>query len=157
MLSELDQKIVDNVEKHGWFGLSVSPAAESDHPPEWFTYTIGLQKNHGWPEIIVFGLDGTVAHGVLSTAIAECEAKAVRPTAGMDLTDTLEGSTARLVENPAIPFNYLGFANWYAAYAGMPDPPERLQLLWPDKNGFFPDDERCQAKVRQLQSPAETA
>ncbi len=153
MLNEFDQKIVDGVEKHGWYALSVSPAADSDDPDEWFTYTIGLQKTHGWPEIILFGLDGTTAHGVLSDAISECEAKGVRPAAGMELTETVKNCSARLVENPAIPFNYLGFANWYATHVGMPDPPDRLQLVWPDKNGFFPDDPRCVPEVRQLQTP----
>ena len=107
--------------------------------------------------MICFGLDGSTAHGVLADAITECEAKGVRPTAGMELTETLANGSAKLVENPDIPFNYLGSANWFAAYSGMSDPPERLQLIWPDKNGYLPDDERCNPEVRRMQTPIEVA
>lgn len=156
MLSATEQKIVDCVEKYGWFALSVSPATDSDDPDEWFTYTIGLQKTHGWPEIICFGLGSDVAYGILADAISECEAKSIRPSAGLELTETLSKGFARLIDNPDIPFNYLGSANWYASYAGMSSPPERLQLIWPDKNGYFPDDDRCNPEVRRMQTPVET-
>src|SRR3954470_5936666 len=89
MLNRIEQRIVDCVEEYGWFAMSVSPAADSDDPEEWFTYTIGLPKSHGWPEIICFGLGGDVAHGLLSDAIAECETRGIDPHAGLVLTDVV--------------------------------------------------------------------
>ena len=155
MLSEFEQKIVDCVEKFGWFGLSVSPRADSDDPEEWFTYTIGLPKSHDWPEIICFGLDNKTAHGVLSDAIAECEAKGIRPEPGLELTDTLDGHKAMLVDGSAIPDPYFGSATWYGRLAGNRAPPARLQLLWPDKAGKFPNDPDCSPEVRRMQTPCE--
>ena len=153
MLQEAEQKIVDDVEEYGWSAMSVAPAVDSAEPEEWFTYTIGLQKTQGWPELICFGLDGSVAHGILIDAIAECQRKRISPAAGVLLTETLADSPARLRENSAIPFDYLGSANWYAKHAGMPEPPKCLQLIWPDQDGHFPDDPRCDPEVRRLQTP----
>jgi hypothetical protein len=155
MFSEAEQKIVDCVEKYGWFGLSVSPRTDSADPEEWFTYTIGLPKSHGWPEIICFGLAGGTAHGVLSDAIAECETKGLRPEAGLELTDTLNGFNALLVDASSIPDPYFGSATWYARLMGTPAPPPRLQLLWPDKAGKFPNDPDCSPEVRRMQTPCE--
>lgn len=154
-MTEFEQKIVDCVDKYGWFGLSVSPRADSDDPEEWFTYTIGLPKSHNWPEIICFGLGGDIAHGVLSDAIAECETKNLEPRSGLRLTDTLNGFDAKLVDASAIPDHYFGTAIWYARLKGTEAPPSRLQLLWPDKAGKFPDDADCSPEVRHMQTPIE--
>jgi hypothetical protein len=155
MLSRIEQRIVDCVDKYGWFGLSVSPAADSDDPDEWFTYTIGLPKTHGWPEIICFGLGGDVAHRLLTDAIAECEAKAVAPHTGLELTEVVNGYNALLIDGSTIPDRYFGSAIWYARRAGTEVPPARLQLLWPDEAGRFPDDPDCTPEVREMQAPVE--
>jgi hypothetical protein len=157
MLDDFEQKIVDSVDKDGWFGLSVAPRVDSGDPEEWFTYTIGLPKSHGWPEIICFGLGSDVAYGVLADAIAECESKEIQPTAGLRLTDTLNGFDALLVDGSAIPDPYFGSAIWYARFAGTKVPPERLQLLWPDKAGKFPNDDGCSPEIRRMQTPVELA
>jgi hypothetical protein len=156
-VTEFEQKIVECVDKYGWFGLSVSPRTGSDDPEEWFTYTIGLPKSHDWPEIICFGLASDTAHGVLSDAITECENKSERPRDGMRLSDTLNGFDAMLVDASAIPDEYFGTATWYARLAGTSAPPARVQLLWPDKSGRFPNDPDCSPEVRRMQTPCETA
>jgi hypothetical protein len=157
MPDKFEQKIIDDVEEFGWFGLSVAPRTDSDDPEEWFTYTIGLPKSHGWPELICFGLGSQIAQCVLTDAIAECESKQVHPHAGLELTDTLNGYSARLVDASAIPDSYFGSAIWYAREAGTPVPPARLQLFWPDKAGNFPNDPNCSTEVRQMQTPSEVA
>jgi hypothetical protein len=157
MLDNFEQKIVDGVEKFGWFGLSVAPRTDSDDPEEWFTYTIGLPKSHDWPELFCFGLGSQVAHGVLADAIAECEAKGLLPLPGLELTDTLNGFNAKLADASAIPDSYFGSAIWYARRAGTDVPPARLQIFWPDNAGKFPDDPDCSPEVRQMQTPVEIA
>jgi hypothetical protein len=157
MLSKFEQKIVDCVERHGWFGLSVSPRADSDDPDERFTYTIGLPKSHGWPEIICFGLAGDAAHDLLSDAIAECEAKAASPGPGMELTKVINGYSALLADASTVADHYFGSAIWYARQVGTQAPPARLQLLWPDKAGKFPNDPACSEDVRRMQTPVEVA
>ena len=157
MLDHAEQKIVDDVERVGWSIMTVAPRTDSDDPEEWFAYTIGLQKTFGWPEIICFGLATDVMVTLLNSAVDELRERDLTPAAGIELTEVLNNYPARLAENPSIPFNYLGFANWFAPHAGMTEPPSRLQLMWPDRNGHFPDDPSCVPEVRQLQTPCETA
>lgn len=154
MLSRVEQRIVDCVEEYGWHALSVAPRADSDDPMEWFTYTIGLPKSHEWPELICFGLASDTSHGFMADAIAECEAKGICPSAGLVLTDTLKGYDALLVDGSAIPDEYFGHAIWYARHVGTPVPPERLQLLWPDDAGKFPNEPDCAAEIVTAQTPA---
>ena len=157
MLDNAEQKIVNHVSSIGWSVMTVAPLADSDDPEEWFAYTIGLPKTFGWPEIICFGLATDAMVTILNNAVEELRDSGVMPAPGVQLTEVLNNHPARLRRNDAIPFNYLGFANWFAGYAGMLEPPGRLQLMWPDKNGYFPDDPRCEPEVRGLQTPCEVA
>lgn len=154
-LDDFEQRIVDDVDNYGWFGLSVAPRTDSDEPEEWFTYTIGLPKSHGWPEIIVFGLSKETSHSLLTDAIAECEARTEIPRAGLELREVIKGFPAKLVDGSRIADHYFGFASWYARYVGTASPPERVQLFWPDKNGIFPDDPSCNEEVRHSETPLE--
>jgi hypothetical protein len=156
MLDHAEKKIVDDVARVGWSVMTVAPLADSDDPEEWFAYTIGLQKTFGWPEIICFGLATDAMVTILNNSVDEIRSRGLVPTPGMELTEVLNNHPARLVTNDSIPFNYLGFANWFAAHAGMSEPPAKLQLIWPDKNGHFPDDPQCVPEIRQLQTPVET-
>ena len=154
-VDKIEQNIVDNVAKHGWFALSVAPLVDGDDPDEWFTYTIGLPHTFGWPEIICFGLNSDTAYGLLSDAIEECKGKGLVPEAGMMLTDVIKGWPAKLVDGAYIADRYFGSATWYARYSGTKAPPKRLQLLWPDNAGAFPDEDGCVDDVRLGQTPVE--
>jgi hypothetical protein len=155
-LSGFEKRIVDAVEKYGWFGLSVAPRSESDDPEEWFTYTIGLPRSHGWPELICFGMASGVAHAVLGNAIAECEVRNLRPEPGLELTDVLNEASALLADGSGISEEYFLSAAWYGRHVGLKDAPPPLQLLWPDDAGRFPNDPQCAAEVRRLQTPRHT-
>jgi hypothetical protein len=154
-LDAFEQQIVEAVEKYGWFALSVAPRTDSDGPEEWFTYTIGLPKSRRWPELICFGLGAETARDILADAIAECDAKKITPAAGLILTDTLNGFDALLTDGSQIPDDYFGTATWFARYASTKAPPDRLQLMWPDKAGRFPTDPDCNQAVRESQIPLE--
>ena len=155
-MDKLDQEIIDRVEEFGWYAMSVAPAVDSDDPEEWFTYTIGLPKTFGWPELVCFGLDNEVSYGLFSDAIAECQAKGLTPADGLELTEVINGFPARLIDGSSIPDSYFGYASWYARLKGTRSPPERLQLWWPDKQGLFPDDADCSPEVVRMQTPLET-
>jgi hypothetical protein len=156
MMDKLDQEIVDRIEEYGWFAMSVAPAADSDDPEEWFTYTIGLPKTFGWPEFICFGLDKDTSYDLLGDAIEECRAKGHSPTDGLELTEVINGFPARLIDGSSIPNSYFGYASWYARETGTQSPPERLQLIWPDKQGLFPNEPGCAPEVVQMQTPVDT-
>ena len=156
MLDHVEQKIVDDVGSTGWSIMAVAPRAESDDPEEWFAYTIGLQKTFGWPEIICFGQATDMMARMLNHAVEELRERHLEPVAGIELTEVLDDYPTRLTPNKNIPFNYLGFANWFAGHAGMANLPERLQLVWPDMDGRFPDDPNCNPDVVELQTPLGT-
>lgn len=155
MLTDYEKQIVANVDEFGWHGTSVAPTTNSDDSQEWWTYSTGLTKSHGWPELIIFGLNSDDAHAILWAAIRECEARDVVPQAGLRLKNTLSGYDAVLVDGRAIPDSYLNSARWFARHHKLA-PPEVLQLLWPDDHGLFPFDEGCEPSVVSEQTPKET-
>jgi len=152
MVNEAEQKIIDSVDRNGWCTVTYVPATESD-PEEWFSYSVGLTKAAGWPEIICFGLDEERAAGMLRDTIGECWERGIGPAAGLELTKVLQGHPARLQRADGLPPPYFAMADWYAGHSGAAAPAERLQLVWPDRNGRFPTDPDCDPDVRQRQTP----
>jgi hypothetical protein len=150
-MNPVEQQIIDGVEKNGWFVVSYVPGP--DEPEEWFSYTVGLTKTAGWPEIICFGLDEERATDLLRNTIGECWQRRIQPAAGVQLTTVLHGKYARLRSQAFLQHPYFAMADWYAEHTGTPRMSERLQLLWPDDAGRFPDDFTCDPKVRELQTP----
>lgn len=47
-----DQKLLDDVQGHGWHVIGV----EADNEGPAFAYSIGLYQTFGHPEVVVFGL-----------------------------------------------------------------------------------------------------
>lgn len=154
VVTDFEQRIIDDVAKFGWHSLSVAPRENSDDPQEWWTYTVGLAVSRRWPELVIIGQPPGSAHGILDAAITECEARDMAPHPGLLLQDTLEGYGAILVDGSKIPSDYVNSANWFARHNGIAEP-ERLQLLWPDREGNFPFDPNCDPGVRSLQEPIE--
>ncbi|MFC7499664.1 DUF4262 domain-containing protein [Enterovirga sp. GCM10030262] len=155
VLDAFEQKIVDVVDSHGWFVLSVAPAAGSDDPQEWWSYTIGLPKTFSWPELICFGLATDVRVRMLNNAVEELRERRIAPEAGLELDGVLNNYPVRFID-AVIPDSYLGSAAWYARYTGALVPPKYLQLTWPDDQGRFPNDPTCAADVRADQIPLES-
>ena len=151
MTSAIEQKIIDGVERSGWFAASYTPGPGD--PQEVFTYTIGLTKTAGWPEIICFGLDDERARGMLRDTIAECWERSARPADGLELTNVIKGMSVRLKRVDSLAAPYFAMADWYARHSGTAALSERLQLQWPDRDGRFPDDPDCDPAVREKQAP----
>src|SRR5512144_553940 len=57
-----DQKVLDDVEKHGWHVVKVLPEAEFPG----FAYTVGLFKTFTHPEVLIYGIPGDRAHQILN-------------------------------------------------------------------------------------------
>jgi hypothetical protein len=156
-LNDAEKRILSVVAEHGWMVMSVAPRAGCDDPKEWWSYTIGLTKTFGWPEIITFGLAGRDAHPVLNDSVAELWQKGLRPAPGVVLNEVLEGFQAKLVTPFPMATHYFGSAIWFSRHNGLPVPPPVVQLIWPDNDGVFPDDARCAEGVRLDQTPLEKA
>lgn len=155
MRSDFENWLCNTVDNVGWAVLSVAPRADSDDPEECFSYSIGLTKTFGWPELICFGLSTETRRNMINDAVEECRQKELTPEAGFRLSKVLDGYDTLLTDGSSIPESYFGSAEWFAKQSGINVPISRLQLLWPDTNGYFPGDSQCSEDVVREQTPLE--
>lgn len=125
-----EQQLLANVEKYGWHCTSVG-AAEG-RPT--FTYTVGLYRSYGHPELLVYGLRAQTAHSMLSrVAAAASSAQAMdlnRPTA-----ELVKGYDCVFVPVPAEAYApHVLSALWFYEGAGFP----LYQIVWPSEDGLLP-------------------
>ncbi len=141
-----EEEIAADVKKHGWSAANVR-----DHEPP-FLYSIGLMHTVKHPELIVFGLEPGVAHGLISHLVGEIRAGSRFDDAGVSTFD-LRGKTIavglRRVHPTQHPL-YLGYAMGYCREVMLPGL-DAVQVFWPDRNGKFPFDPGCELAVYQRQ------
>ena len=134
-------KLFSNIDDHiKQYGCSII-ATETDGTS--MSYTVGLSDS-GLPEILVFGLPPAAAHVILNDA-----AKLLKE-------DKLPLDTP-IPELASLPFvckqvpaeRGVGYVNVAITRAGKPV--NLIQLVWPDKDGHFPWQEKFDTKLRQLQ------
>ena len=125
-----DQKVLDDVEKHGWHVVKVLP--EGDFPG--FAYTVGLFKTFTHPEVLIYGISGDRAHRILND-LGDAIRAGHRFNAGQTDDTLLEGYSCTFRTIPPAQFReHLGFASWF--YEGNEFP--ALQLVYPDRQGRWP-------------------
>ena len=127
-----ERKVVSDIEEFGWH---VAMIPEDDEGPS-FAYSIGLFKNFGHPEIIIFGLGVEVLHGMINL-IGEEVRQGRRFADGESASGILEGFDVRFRGVAREHYHeHIGYARWF--YEGDDFPV--LQCLWPDREGRFPSD-----------------
>jgi hypothetical protein len=129
-LSAARQKIVHDVNVHGWHVMQVLPEQTQ---PGW-SYSIGLFKTFRHPEVVVFGLPLDTMHQIIN--MVGGAVKSGRQFAdGVVADDLLKqyACTLRAVQTIWHP-QLLGFATWFYGSGDFP----ALQLFWPDKECLFP-------------------
>ncbi len=124
--------IDENIRDHGVHVQAVLATAPGEIP---WTYTIGLFREHGHPEIVISGLPVQTAHSV-SNEIARQVAKGRRIVDG-EVDDRLVNAP---VTFKAVPPELYGDEVGLATkrYGGKTFP--LLQLVWPDARGRWPWD-----------------
>ena len=131
-LDARDQNFLDIIDEHGWHVMHVTP---DDEAPG-FTYSTGIFRLTGRPELIVFGLPGDVAHFVLNEYGNRANAgEALAP--GDFCEGFLDGHqvTFLSVEDEGQIRRHATWTDWF--YDRQPFP--LLQLVYPDsKSGAFP-------------------
>jgi len=127
-----DERTVSHIEEHGCCIVSVKRTA---YGLGW-SYSVGTFDTCGQPEIVIVGLLPDTAHSALNGA-----AKLLRE--GIDLTRGRHRELVGEVEcefrpvDPKWISQLMGWATWY--YAGRDFPV--LQLVYPDLENHFPEDE----------------
>jgi hypothetical protein len=139
---EADEKLIRNVREHGCHILNVDA-----RPP--FSFSIGLALNYGHAEIVIFGIDPSVASRIINT-VRDQAAVGKKYVDGDLSSDILVGLNVCFLEVPLELYGeYLGTAIWF--YQRSPRPFPCLQLVWPDRAGRFPWESGCDAGIRRDQ------
>jgi len=138
-----EQKVIDDVQMHGWHVIKV--IEDKEGPP--FAYTIGLYHSFGHPEIIVIGLPGEAAHAVLNTAGESI--RAGREYADDTRTDEfLNNYSCTFKSVPERQFQaYFGWALWFYEGKGF----QALQLVYPDRSHNWPWEPGAEQGFRSTQ------
>jgi Domain of unknown function (DUF4262) len=143
-LSATEQQILADVDTEGIHIEIVKP--EKKGSPAW-AYSIGLQKTMQQPDIIIFGLRPVTMQQLIGNA-AERMREGVAYDDGLEDEELLQGYTCVFKSVREIWYDVtVKHARWFYGGSNFP----LLQLYWPDRNGKFPWDPKCQPEVRSLQ------
>lgn len=143
-VSNLMLKIHADIERVGWSAIGVLPTVDEVDPGPPFLYSIGFQ-DHGHPEVIVVGLPHEVMHGMVANFYKRVsEGELFRD--GERVVDILHGYEVemRTVPQPGRPLYQA--MNYYCV-----EFIDALQVLWPDKEGFFPGEDGMDANMEYAQ------
>lgn len=131
-LSTPEQKVLNDVEKYGWHVLKI---LEEGEKPRW-SFTIGLYRTFGCPEVIIFGMSPNAAQQTLNY-IGEQIKDGRNFQIDEMYSDIFEERNCifRPVKEKWYG-TFLGFAEWFYQGKGFPT----IQCFWPDREGRFPWD-----------------
>lgn len=133
------------IEDVGWSVMLVGGNPHSLIERE-FAYTVGLWESYGHPEVLVLGLLPDVLHNVCNIIGRQVnDGGTFEP--GVPYGDILDGADAHFVQIDRNHYDRLNLAN--AIYEGTDYP--ALQMIWPDWNGNFPWEDRCNVLTKAVQ------
>ncbi|MEQ4719501.1 DUF4262 domain-containing protein [Nonomuraea sp. B19D2] len=144
-LNPVQRKIHSDVAAQGWSWIWVfDPGME--RPP--FAYSIGFGSSFDQPEVVVAGLPEETSGSVLSSVqamLAEGLAYGDGDTSG----DILEGFSVqfRAISQDLLNANLVQASVFYGERSFS-----ALQLVWPDRDGNFPGEERAPAWLSDRQT-----
>lgn len=148
--SEYEQKLLSNVEEHGWqFTFVFDPDGQK---PD-FGYSTGFTKSLGTSEFIIFGLPRDLMSKMLWEIYRQIEKGAI-PVDGMRWQGLLEGfdCISRRARHKDLHTEYTVSANWFWRETGHAGNPEVYQIVWPGAHqGLFPWDDGCVQDVIDAQ------
>ncbi len=131
------------VARYGWQVTYVFADPDTGTPP--FAYTTGLWATFSHPELVLTAIPRQAAHGILNAAGQAIAGG--RPLDGGTTRPDLANLPVRVLDvdlsRCRLPF---GMTN---LFYGQPAPVR--QLVWPDPDGRFPGDPRCDPQMAALQ------
>ena len=140
-MTPAEQSIHDDVQRFGWSAMNVFEDKEGPG----FQYSIGFFRSFKHPEVLIFGQQSKVMHGML-TRIADGIREGKRYAAGSEAEDILDGYRCVFRRVPIeLVREYLGHAQWYYDYDEFP----ALQCIWPDRGGRYPWDADASEELRR--------
>lgn len=144
-----EKKALADIEEYGCHVIHV---LEDDEGPP-FSYSVGVQRASGAPEVMVIGLKQPIAHFVVNEYNSRVRA-GERFTSGVRYDGFLEGFPVEFVLVGAEYFDeYLGWNKWL--YGGVSF--EVLQLIYPTTDGVWPWESDASEWFRERQPILGTA
>ena len=139
--NEIGAATVETVRRHGWVSLWVAGSLD-------FAYTVGLWHTFGEPEVVMFGLEGEGMQTWLNTCVELGRDKGWPPP-DEPFHGVIDGFETQLRDvdpswHPALFGTAIGF------YRGATVPVR--QLIWPDRNGLWPWDDKATLSSRNRQA-----
>jgi len=132
LLDEQEKSFVANIRKHGWFKTGV--LGEGAFPN--FSYSTGLWKTIGFPELITFSVKDENAHQTFWNIFNDVKGGR-HLKVGERIGDILNDLDIVLLPVDKRYYEkHLGWSRWF--YGGDEFP--CLQLIWPDRANLFPWD-----------------
>ena len=154
-IAEYFKKMIDYVEKEGstfLIGVGAAgpdPDAEEASPP--FTYTVGMWRNFGIPEMCVYGLPPESAAGILNT-VREAARNGTVFELGKKHSEVAEGFHTVFAEVKGED-DVFNFTRMYYRERGKPEDKDfpRWQIIWPDEFNVFPWEDGFNERFRNYQ------
>jgi hypothetical protein len=150
-----DRKIFRDILEHGCQVIAIEASRHSAD----YAFSVGLYLNFLHPEILIMGTSSQAAHKAINQICRAAES-GHEVKVGDTRTDLFD--LPRAVRFVSVPqecyFDYLGYAAWFYRSVFFTAEPLMthkfpvLQALWPDENGLYPDDARCNEVVRKAQT-----
>lgn len=134
-MDKFEEKALSDIEEYGCHILHVM---EEDEYPR-FTYSIGIQKCIGQPEIIVTGLKQELAHWIVNEYNSRVNAGEIFETGKLYKGFLGEFEVVFKEVEKKYYSEYLGWGKWL--YKG--DDFKVIQLIYPNTAGIWPWDENA--------------
>ncbi len=140
---EHNARIQKNIDKHG---CHVTHVEEDEDGPS-FTYSTGIERLTGRPEVLVSGLEKDTAHFLVNEYNYRLKDGEVFE-AGQFYNDFLEGVQVGFKDiDPKHYYAYMGCCQWY--YEG--DDFHALHMIWPSMDGIWPWEKKADKEFRYFQ------
>jgi hypothetical protein len=148
--TELQLKIVAVVDRGGWYVVHV--AADAAGPA--FTYSIGLWRNFGHPEVIVAALEEQAGFDLIDQIGLAVKARQLTLNSKSRLEDFVEGAALEFITvDEGVYEKTMEWAVWY--YCHHLSPAQRfpaLQAVLPQReSGLYPWDDRYPEHLDHVQ------
>ena len=141
--TERDKKLENDINQ---YGLQVLYVMGDDTGPG-FSYSIGLFKSYGHPEIIIIGLKQQLAHTLINNMAYEIkQGKTFSPQTFE--ADIIDGFNCYIINADKVHYDaYVGQAQNYYGDDDFP----LIQCIYPTVKGIFPWENEWPEEIKDLQ------
>jgi len=142
--NDVQQKIVDDIHEYGLHVLSVLEDEEGVD----FSYSVGLWRTYGHPEILIIGLGSNISHWIINTIANRIKNRDETMTTDQSYAGFLEGFECLFFEvSKTQCAEFVHMAMWFYEQEEFPV----LQLVYPSTEGHFPWEKGASASFQSWQ------